>query len=295
MSAAGWYPDPGNQPGAYRYWDGRGWTNQLTTQPGGAPTAPPTGPTAPSGQPAQPAGTGPARAPAKRSGRGLVDRADRRRGRAGGAGGARRSRPGWRCSGGLPGVPGGDPSADVCPKPEAEQHVPPRSPTTVGCTAARSRTRCLPSPWGPPQPNTEVPFGRDVLQQFVETEKTPTTQLGRGGDGRRAGRRRRLLRPEGRCGDRPAVCDRHLLRQRRGHPATTRKSQAITVDGHDGWIMESDLSFSIPGLRGHQRAAHRGDRRPGERLRRAVRLLGARQLPAVQRAGQAGDGGSRVS
>ena len=25
-------------------------------------------------------------------------------------------------------------------------------------------------------------------------------------------------------------------------------SQAMTVDGHDGWIMESDLSFSIPGL-----------------------------------------------
>jgi len=25
-------------------------------------------------------------------------------------------------------------------------------------------------------------------------------------------------------------------------------SQAMTVDGHEGWIMESDLSFSIPGL-----------------------------------------------
>ena len=36
-----------------------------------------------------------------------------------------------------------------------------------------------------------------------------------------------------------------------GNAEVTRndtKSQAVTVDGHDGWLMESDLSFSIPGL-----------------------------------------------
>lgn len=41
MSAPGWYPDPGGVPNLYRYWDGRTWTNQLTSQPTGpAPTAP---------------------------------------------------------------------------------------------------------------------------------------------------------------------------------------------------------------------------------------------------------------
>ena len=172
MSAAGWYPDPGNQPGAYRYWDGRGWTNQLTTNPGGAPAAPPTGPTGPLGAPgsAGPAPLPPG-SPAKRSGRGwligliavavvlvvLVVLAVR------GLGGV---------LGGLPGVPGGDPSADVCPKPEASSTPTPqpndgrvhsgplsypRLPVTVGAARspirrARSAATCCSSSSRPRRP-----------------------------------------------------------------------------------------------------------------------------------------------
>ncbi len=246
MSAAGWYPDPGNQPGAYRYWDGHGWTNQLTTQPGGAPTPPPTGPTGPLGPPGTP---GPAPlppgTPAKRSGRGwligliavavvlvvLVVLAVR------GLGGV---------LGGLPGVPGGDPSADVCPKPEASSTPTPQPNDGRVHSGPLSYPR-LSSPWGPPQPESDVPFGRDVLQQFVQTEQTSSLTWGAAvmvgelvaGDG--------FFEPK----DGAEIVLRCVTGTFYGNAEVTRndtKSQAMTVDGHDAWIMESDLSFSIPEL-----------------------------------------------
>ena len=240
MSAAGWYPDPGNQPGAYRYWDGRGWTNQLTTQPGGPPTAPPAAPPGSSGW-----APSPSVAPRKRSGRGwlialiavavvlvvLVVLAVR------GLGGV---------LGGLPGVPSGDPSADVCPKPEASS-TPGPQPNDGRVHSGPLSYPMLPSPWGAPTPNTEVPFGRDVLQQYVETERTPTLGWGAAvmvgelvaGDG--------FFAPE----DGAEIVLRCVTGTFYGNAEVTRNdtlSQAMTVDGHDGWIMESDLSFSIPGL-----------------------------------------------
>ena len=246
MSAAGWYPDPGNQPGAYRYWDGRGWTNQLTTDPGGTPTAPPAVPSGPLGAvgSAGPAPLPPG-SPAKRSGRAwligliavavvlvvLVVLAVR------GLGGV---------LGGLPGVPGGDPSANVCPKPEASSSPRPQ-PNDGRVHSGPLSYPMLPSPWGAPLPNTEVPFGRDVLQQYVETERTPTMGWGAAvmvgelvaGDG--------FFEPK----DGAEIVLRCVTGTFYGNAEVTRNdtlSQAMTVDGHDGWIMESDLSFSIPGL-----------------------------------------------
>ena len=240
MSAAGWYPDPGNQPGAYRYWDGRGWTNQLTTRPGGPPSAPPTGP---SGSPG-PAPLPPA-PPGRRSGRRwligliavavvlvvLVVLAVR------GLGGV---------LGGLPSVSGGDPSADVCPKPEPSSSPSPQ-PNDGRVHSGPLSYPMLPSPWGAPLPNTEVPFGREVLQQYVETERTPTMGWGAAvmvgelvaGDG--------FFAPK----DGAEIVLRCVTGTFYGNAEVTRNdtlSQAMTVDGHDGWIMESDLSFSIPGL-----------------------------------------------
>ncbi|MDR2619731.1 MAG: DUF2510 domain-containing protein [Propionibacteriaceae bacterium] len=37
MALRGWYPDPGGQPGRYRYWDGVGWSTLTTTNPNSAP------------------------------------------------------------------------------------------------------------------------------------------------------------------------------------------------------------------------------------------------------------------
>lgn len=33
MSTPGWYPDPGGEPGRYRYWDGTSWSAQTTGEP----------------------------------------------------------------------------------------------------------------------------------------------------------------------------------------------------------------------------------------------------------------------
>lgn len=59
MTAPGWYPDPAGTPGAYRYWDGRTWSEQTSTDPygayaGGPPPAPagPAAPPSPSTEPA---------------------------------------------------------------------------------------------------------------------------------------------------------------------------------------------------------------------------------------------------
>lgn len=37
MAAAGWYPDPSGQPGAFRYWDGDVWSETLADTPYGPP------------------------------------------------------------------------------------------------------------------------------------------------------------------------------------------------------------------------------------------------------------------
>lgn len=35
MARPGWFPDPGGQPGMFRYWNGTAWTDQLSANPGG--------------------------------------------------------------------------------------------------------------------------------------------------------------------------------------------------------------------------------------------------------------------
>jgi hypothetical protein len=40
----GWYPDPGGAPGRYRHWDGTQWSTETTGDPHQPPPRPPTGP-----------------------------------------------------------------------------------------------------------------------------------------------------------------------------------------------------------------------------------------------------------
>ncbi len=39
-SSAGWYPDPGGQPGLFRYWTGSAWTAAVTSNPQATPPPP---------------------------------------------------------------------------------------------------------------------------------------------------------------------------------------------------------------------------------------------------------------
>lgn len=248
MSQPGWYPDPGGVPNLYRYWDGQAWTNQLTPQSGGAaPTVQQPVGQQPVGQ--QPGGPPPGRgqvgAPPKRSGRRwlvaliavavavvvVVVLAVR------GLGGS---------LSGLPDTPGGNPSANVCPQPEADSSPTPQPPDGRVHSGPLSYPM-LPSPWGPPTTTADVPFGRDVQQQFVQTEQTSKLNWGAAvmvgelvaGDG--------FYAPK----DGAEIVLRCVTGTFYGDAEVTRhdtKSQAITVDGHDGWLMESNLTFSIPGL-----------------------------------------------
>jgi hypothetical protein len=241
MSAAGWYPDPGGVPNLYRYWDGRAWTTQLSQQPGGAPGGQ-SGPVSSSG----PTGSAqPPAPPTKRSGRGwliallavvvVVVGVLAVRGLSGVLTGA-------------PGLPGGDPSANVCPTPEASG-TPTPQPNDGRVHSGPLSYPMLPAPWeAPAAPENEVPFGRDVLQQFVQTEQTSTLRWGAAvmvgglvaGDG--------FFAPK----DGAEIVLRCVTGTFYGDAEVTRHdtvSQSMTVDGHDAWIMESDLSFSIPGLK----------------------------------------------
>ena len=242
MSSPGWYPDPGGIPNLYRYWDGRAWTNQLTSQPTGPAPTPPSTPGYGSG--AGGSGHQPGVPPTKRSGRGwliallavavavVVVVVLAVRGLAGG--------------GGLIGSPGGNPSSNVCPQPEADSSATPQ-PNDGRVHSGALSYPLLPSPWEAPEPNDEVPFGRNVLQQFVETEKTPKLRWGAAvmvgelvaGDG--------FFAPK----DGAEIVLKCVTGTFYGDAEVTRhdtKSQAITIDGHDAWLMESDLSFSIEGL-----------------------------------------------
>jgi hypothetical protein len=41
VSTPGWYPDPGGQPGRFRYWNGSSWSDQTSAQPGPPPSGRP--------------------------------------------------------------------------------------------------------------------------------------------------------------------------------------------------------------------------------------------------------------
>ena len=172
MSAPGWYPDPGGASGQYRYWDGSNWTDQVTTQPAGSWSAP--------------AGL-PSRTGSGMTGGGLSSGSGPR---------PKEPRTGRRwlvaliavaavlvvvivlavrgLGGALPGVPdtpSGQPSDNVCPSPEADSSPTPQ-PNDGRVHSGPLSYPMLPAPWGAPTIADDVPFGRDVQQQFVTTEQT---------------------------------------------------------------------------------------------------------------------------
>lgn len=237
MSAPGWYPDPGGLPGRYRYWDGATWTNQVTSQPAGPDP----------GQPNQfGVATGAAPVPGK-TGAGrrwlialvavaialIVVVVLAVRGLSG-------------VLAGTPGVPGGQPSDNVCPRPEADSSPTPQ-PNDGRIHSGPLSYAKLPAPWGEPTTAKDVPFGRDVQEQFVQTERTSKLNWGAAvlvgelvaGDG--------FFAPK----DGAEIVLRCVTGTFYGDAEVTRhdtKSQAMKVDGHDAWILESDLSFTIPEL-----------------------------------------------
>lgn len=238
---AGWYPDPGGQPGLYRYWDGTSWSSSLSA----SPAAPP------------PGGGGSAGAPPRPDGQ------------------QRRSPLPWILIGLaalvalvvlafvviIPGVGGGlaqNPfenkatgTPNPCPPQSTKLETPRTHPNDGRVHGGPVSYPRLGSPWSAVQSDSRVPFGRDVAKQEVMVE----SNYDRSGSSWVAS----ILVAELMAGDGfyspqegTAIVAKCVVGVFYGNAVVTREdksSQATKIDGHDAWVLESHLSFNITGLR----------------------------------------------
>ncbi len=220
----------------YRFWDGRNWSAALSPHPAAAP------PQAPPGS--LPPGPVPSVAPPRRA-------------------------RGWLLAlaavliaavvivvlvvrsiviagpGPDPG-PTGTPSVDVCPTPR--DGTPQPQPNDGRVHAGKLSYPQLGAPWSPPSTETRVAFGKGVLIQSIDIEPMPSGAYWMAavivgelvaGDG--------FFTPEAGA----AIVVTCVSGSFYGDSAVTRKdrrNEATRVDGHDAWIVESQLGFDIPGI-----------------------------------------------
>jgi hypothetical protein len=139
----------------------------------------------------------------------------------------------------------GQPSTSVCP--EEDNGRPEPQPGDGRVHAGQLSYARLGPPWSTPVPETGVAFGKGVLIQSVEIERSGNQRwlaavlLGQlvAGDG--------FYSPE----DGAAVVVRCVSGTFYGGSAVTRDDQvdrALTVDGHDAWVIESQLGFEVAGI-----------------------------------------------
>lgn len=239
MSAGpGWYPDPGGQPYLYRFWNGTTWSAETTANPSSPPpgTLPPPPPKAPTGSPPS----------------------------------QRRSSLGWflgagallvvialvavfilRSVGGVeltdaPSQPPG--SVDTCPEAATPTAAPPAQTGDRVSSGKLSYPR-LPYPFDAPSWDARVPFGRDVQNQDVVVEAgtsgTPTWVS--------SVLIARLLAGDGFFGPEQGarVVANCVVGKFYGNVPVQRddrRDEAVTVDGHQAWVIESHLTFEVPGI-----------------------------------------------
>ncbi|GAA1833653.1 DUF2510 domain-containing protein [Microlunatus capsulatus] len=288
MSAqAGWYPDPGGGQDLYRYWDGRAWSAATSPNPSAPPPAqglvssPAPSSAQPLGaQPGQSAGYGQGGQGYGQAGQGYGQSAGSGYGAGAQPGTAyaayqqqaprRRGAVGWWLggaavlvvlvvlavvavraatgTGGFSGLPGGQGSQNACPTPEENPTATP-DPNDGRVHGGPVSFPRLGAPWSAPEYDDRVPFGTDtkVQQITVESNYNPgqswvasvlVAEL-QAGDG--------FFSPEQgsqvvvKCilgafyGDAPVTSD-------------VKVNEAATIDGHDAWVVESQLSFDIPDL-----------------------------------------------
>lgn len=249
MSQAGWYPDPGGQPGMFRYWDGQSWSPTVSPTPAAPPPL--------LNQPQLQVRSGDAPW--------SYQQADARPRRPIGAwvvialvvvallvgGGALINSGLFNPTGGGTRGTTSNPT-DFCP--------PRRSidPTPIQRAQPAGRVRGgqlsypqLDAPWSPPNDlENRVPFGRDVMEQSVMLHPNydglgnswvASVLVGElvAGDG--------FFNPQqgaeivGKCVMGEFYGDAVLTR-------VDRVNQAATVGGRDAWLLEMHLSFDIPDL-----------------------------------------------
>jgi hypothetical protein len=153
--------------------------------------------------------------------------------------------------GGITGVPGGQGSQDVCPKvtTDSTSPTPSSSPPDGRVHGGPVSYPLLGSPWSAPTGDQRVPFGSDVQEQTVTVEENyqPSSNwvasvlVGelQAGDG--------FFTPEQGS---QIVVKCILGKFYDDNPVTSdvKVNQAATIDGHEAWLVESQLSFDIKGL-----------------------------------------------
>ena len=253
MAQQGWYPDPGGQQGMFRYWDGQAWSEVVSPTPQSGPPSQFTAPGAPGSSGGfgshYPAGDyqGAAR-PKKSAGPiiaivvGVIVVAlviwfvATQLGGGGGGG-----------FGGNPTNPQG--TGEVCPKMPfsntRSDH--PNDDRVYGGDLSYPR---LPGPWSAVDTTeVRVPFGRDVAQQTIVIHPNYSQNnswvaaflIGElyAGDG--------FFEPK----EASDIVNRCIFGAFYGDTKVdteTLRSEPFSVDGLDGWITETNLSFSIPNL-----------------------------------------------
>jgi hypothetical protein len=149
---------------------------------------------------------------------------------------------------GSPG--GGPPSQDACPAERTASPDPNEDPNDGRVHGGPISYPTLGSPWGPPQPDTRVPFGSDVLSQVVPVE---SNYDGLGGQWVAS-----VLVGELQAGDGfftpeqgSEIVVKCILGKFYGNNpvnSNVKVNEAATIDGHEAWIVESQLTFDIKGL-----------------------------------------------
>jgi hypothetical protein len=285
---AGWYPDPGGGQGLFRYWDGKAWSAATSPNPSAPPpTQGLVGAGTPSqgeqqygqarqaayGQSGQQYGQG-AQAGQPMYGQSAYDPSY-------GTAYAnyqelenKKSPVGWWIAGGVlvivivvvavlairavtggqigtPGVPSGQPSQDVCPAENTASPQPTAShPADGRVHGGPVSYPMLSAPWGAPQGESRVPFGSDVQSQVVGVEQDY--------DGQGSNWVASVLVGELQAGDGfftpeqgSQIVVKCILGKFYGNnpvKSDVKVNEKTTIDGHDAWLVESQLSFDIPGL-----------------------------------------------
>lgn len=241
----------------FRYWDGKAWSAATSPNPNAQPPSPGLGATP---RPATPYGTG-------------------HQGTSGAyanfqAQAAKKTSMGWWIGAGalflviivvgvlairgIAGegtfgnpVPGSNPSQDACPDPKPEPETPAAHPNDGRVHGGPLSYPRLGSPWSEPMAEHRVPFGIDVREQMVDVESNygntgnnwvASVLVGElaAGDG--------FFTPEQGAG----IVVKCIVGAFYGDNEVERNdtvNKATTVDGHDAWIVESQLTFDIEGLK----------------------------------------------
>jgi hypothetical protein len=154
-------------------------------------------------------------------------------------------------SGSTSGVPSGQPSQDVCPAEVTPTAEPSSDPADGRVHGGPVSYPMLGQPWSSPQGDSRVPFGSDVKSQVVLVEQDY--------DGNGSNWVASVLVGELQAGDGfftpeqgSQIVVKCILGKFYGNnpvKSDVKVNEKTTIDGHDAWLVESQLSFDITGLK----------------------------------------------